>query len=213
MSRRAKTDFAKIMAEAAKLLEKHGADTSEITPVDGPGVNYRSEDAIVIFANHPPHFKPGKCKNCDKTFAVNKKSVGFCSNECRKEEWRRKMGIPWAAVSTHDVWEGDPPLIITPEQLQTLENVTRWFIRNQKSLEIDLPAIELPPERPVEIPKSPEKAPVLPHNLAEDDDFDLFESLEQTDQIETSPHTNHSGQQSPEVQTQNFEEEPVFDFD
>lgn len=204
---RRKTDFAKLMEKANALLEKHNVDTSDIVVPDGPVTNYRNEDAVVVFVNHPPHFMPGICKNCKRPFAANKKSVGFCSDLCRKEEWRRTMHVPWASVSTRDVWDGDPPLIVTPDQLETLEKLTRWFTQNQKSLEIQ-------PLEPIEYTSRPKETPTLQEFvLGEIDKHSRSLDEEQTDRNGVSPRTSYPASQSQSDHAQTQEEEPVFDFD
>lgn len=220
---RGKADFAKLLAKANALIAQNGVDLATVEQADGQGTNYRSEDAVLVFVNHPPHFIPGKCRNCGKHYAVNKKSVGFCSNDCRKEDWRRTMHIPYAAVSPRDVWDGDPPMIVTPAQYETLEKVARWFIQNQTVLEIqdlgELGPSRILPEGPLglstplgEIPPSIQEG--RNHQFPPPSEtFDLFEEEVQTDRSEVYPPTNHLSSQYQSTLEQTTEEENVFDFD
>lgn len=202
-----KTDFAKIMEKAAALIAANGVNPDELDKPDGPVTNYRHEDAVVVFVNHPPHFIPGICKNCKRPFAANKKSVGFCSDNCRKEDWRKTMHIPWGSVSTRDVWDGDPPLVVTADQLETLEKLTRWFTQNQTRLEIE----PLPPivytSRPADSLDRRE------YNYQTQQKAIPGEVVEQTDRSEVSPHTSRPVSQSQSDPLQTQEEEPVFDFE
>ena len=45
-------------------------------------------------------------------------------------------GLEWGAVSTHDVWYGDPPMIVTPDQFAKLKAIAEWFTQNQTTLDI-----------------------------------------------------------------------------
>lgn len=200
-----KTDFAKLMEKAQALIAANGVDPDTVEKPDGPVTNYRNEDAVVVFVNHPPHFIPGKCKNCGRVFAANKRSVGFCSDSCRKEDWRKTMHIPWAAVSTKDVWDGDPPMIVTPDQLETLEKLARWFTENQTRLEIQ-------PLSPIE-PRPKDSQDHREYNYRTQQEAIPGEVVEQTDRSEVSPHTSRPVSQSPSTLPQSEEEEPVFDFD
>lgn len=122
-----------VMDEVLAFLSSRGVDTKEL-PTESDKYDYRNNDAVVVFVNTPTHFKPGICKNCKKPFAVNKASVGFCSDICRREDWTKTTGLPWRAVSTNDVWNGDPPMIISPAQMKKLEAIVDWFNKNRTSL-------------------------------------------------------------------------------
>lgn len=141
-----------VLAAAAAFLATKNIEAPAVTQetLDALGDrDYRSNDAVLLFAHHPPGFIPGKCHNCGAIYAVNRKSVGFCSDPCRREDWRKTTGLEWSAISTHDVWEGNPPHIISPAQLKKLAALAEWFNTNQIDLDT-LVEMESEPE-PVEL--------------------------------------------------------------
>lgn len=122
----------KILADALAMLAANNVDTTEMSTI--VETDYRNNDAVTVFASWPEHFKPNICRNCGKTFAVNKKSVGFCGDLCRREDWRKTTGLDWNRISTHDVWDSDPPMIINPQQYENLRKIVAWFNRSQEAL-------------------------------------------------------------------------------
>lgn len=186
------------LAAALAFLEQHGVDTSEI-PKERDKYDYRHNDAAVVFASSPSHFLPGICKNCGKTFAVNKRFVGFCSEPCRREDWRKTTGLEWGAISTKDVWDGDPPMIITPQQMKNLEAIVDWFNKNRTSLSLVPPTEESEQEPEIEIRYHTVQIPIDQSEvLLEDEQNDLRTSL--LDAL------------SGEVPEQMLEEEDLFGF-
>lgn len=138
--RSAKAEAA-AMAKVMALLQKHGVDTTQIKQPERAEHDYRHGDAVGVFVHTPKHFVPGICKECKKAFAHNRpirhgSIVGFCSDTCRRDNWKKTTGLPYSAVSTADVWNGDPPMIITAEQFQNLKNIVEWFTVHQATLEL-----------------------------------------------------------------------------
>jgi hypothetical protein len=133
-----------VFSKVAEFLAAQGMQMPDVdTATDR---DYRSNDAVVIFAHHPAGFKPGICKECGKPYATNRKSVGFCSDPCRRDNWKKTTGLEWRAISTHDVWEGDPPLIISPEQFEKMRQIAAWFNTNRTVLDtlVEKPLVEAP---------------------------------------------------------------------
>jgi len=133
MTRASKMD--KAMATLMAMAADSGVEIDE-SELNIPRHNYRSSDAVVVFANLPAHFKPGTCKECGRTFAVNMKSVGYCSDPCRDENWRRTTGLSPNVVKIHDVWHGDPPMIVTPDQYDKLKAIADWFTKVESTLQV-----------------------------------------------------------------------------
>lgn len=191
-----KAQQEKALAEALAMLAANNIDVSEMP--QAVETDYRSNDAVAVFASWPDHFKPNVCRNCGKTFAVNKKSVGFCSDLCRREDWRKTTGLEWNRISTHDVWDGDPPMIITPSQYDNLKRIAEWFSRNQAEIESRL-AQETAQERQereeqeywetLTLSDPEDQTPIPTPTVVRDlpATFDIFEP-QQEDQGE--PHTN-----------------------
>jgi hypothetical protein len=125
----------KAMATLMAMVADSGVEIDE-SELNIPRHNYRSSDAVVVFAHLPAHFKPGKCKECGRTFAVNMKSVGYCSDPCRDENWRRTTGLSPNVVKIHDVWHGDPPMIVTPDQYDKLKAIADWFTKVESELQV-----------------------------------------------------------------------------
>lgn len=133
-----------LFAQVAAFLATQGKEMPSVDSATDR--DYRSNDAVIVFAHHPAGFKPGICKNCGGVFATNRKSVGFCSDPCRREDWRKTTGLEWRAISTHDVWEGDPPLIISPEQFEKMRAIAAWFNTNRTMLDtlVEKPSTQAP---------------------------------------------------------------------
>lgn len=188
-----------IFAAVNAFLAAQGQDT--IKDLDkATDRDYRNDDAVAIFAHNPAGFKPGVCKNCGKPFATNRRAVGFCDDPCRREDWKKTTGLEWRAVSVHDVWDGDPPLIISPEQFEKLRQLAAWFNTNRTTLDslIERPTTEVPDVEFLEAGlEETEDLPVDPQILvqalieeasSEDDELDFLQ--DQRDDLRTSPESS-----------------------
>lgn len=208
--------FAKMAAFLAeKNIEAPVVDQDVIDSIDDR--DYKSNDGALLFAHHPPGFKPGVCKNCGAVYMVNRNAVGFCSDVCRREDWRKTTGLPWSAVSTHDVWDGAPPHIISPEQIQKLAGIVDWFNTNRTSLdtlaenwkaeqeEIVRQRLEDDLGVPVVLDRS------IPQNLIFAADFDSMFGESESDQ-ESNPQTNPPASPSQSSLELSSEEASLFDF-
>lgn len=127
-----KSAIEKAMEAVMAQLAQGGVDTSAMSKtVD---TNYRNDDAVALSSHIITEFVPRVCRNCNKPFAVTSKIVGYCSTPCRVEDWEKRMGVPWGAISSNDPWHGDPPIIIKPEQFHNLEVLTDWFTQAKMQL-------------------------------------------------------------------------------
>lgn len=125
-----------LFAQIQALLEANSGG-EEVT-IDESAVETQSSryaDSPSVFVHYPAGFRPNVCKTCGRGFGTNRRAVGFCSDVCRKEDWRKTMLIPWSAISTNDPWYGEPPLIITPDQFDRLAAIAEWFNKNQGLLD------------------------------------------------------------------------------
>lgn len=183
----------KAMANVLRLLEKHGklsADQAEEIK-EAPKHDYRTADAVVVFAHQPKHFVPGICKECKRPFAHNRpiavgSLIGFCSDACRRDNWKKTTGVPYSAISTSDIWGKDVPLMIDANQFDALKKIAEWFTTHQAMLQIVEPQVENEvqeiPEQP--IPDLPQSQPQVQDNPQVLDDF--LASLE-PEPVESSP--------------------------
>lgn len=136
---RQKAAQEKILADALALLAKNNVDTTGMkTYVE---TDFRNTEAVEVFIHQPQIFAQRRCLNCQKMFAHSQKipagtRVSFCSDNCRREDWRKNMRIDYDRVSTADPWDGDPPLIVNPVQYANLERIADWFNRNREELKI-----------------------------------------------------------------------------
>lgn len=178
-NRRNRNKQDKLFAQVAAFLATQGKEMPSVDSATDR--DYRNDDAVLLFVHHPAGFKPGICKNCGRVFGVNKKAVGFCSDPCRREDWRKTTGLEWRAISTHDVWEGDPPLILKPEQFDRLRQLAEWFSTNRTVLDT---LVEKPSEQAPEL----EFLSEVESDPEDSEDFDPQEIAElvlQDDQIPT----------------------------
>lgn len=188
----------KVLADALALLAKHNKDTTEMKPY--VEVDFRNTEAVAVFVHEPHIFEARVCKNCGKSFAHSQKipagtRVSFCSDFCRREDWRKNMRIPYEAVSIKDPWEGDPPLIVNPVQYENLRRIADWFSRNREALRIaadrekaqaQSQAEEDQWDSVLQESESPTPIPETPDENSQP--FDIF-AEKPTDQGE--PHTTH----------------------
>lgn len=182
------------LAKAIAMLAESGVDTSNMKPV--VETDHRNEVAVATLVHSPQAFQARKCRNCKRPFAHNHiipfgSAVGFCSNLCAREDWKKSTGLDWNRISTRDVWDGDPPLIITPEQYENLRRIANWFNRNQEALAnaADLQSSPVESDWSEEDEESPELPQPVPSEQPNGSaqpvpDFDTFASTPQ-DQGET----------------------------
>lgn len=131
----------KAMAKVMELLAKHGKDASEVAKPEVSEYDYRSADAIVVFAHAPKHFVPGICKECNRPFAHNRpisvgSAIGFCTDTCRRDNWKKTTGIDLSRISTNNIWGNNVPMVITADQYETLEKIADWFIEHRANLQL-----------------------------------------------------------------------------
>lgn len=215
-----KSKTASLFAEAAKFLESVNA---EVPTVDWDAIedrDYRSTDGLVLFAHFPESFKPGTCGECGAIYAVNRNAVGFCSDPCRRDNWVKTTGVPWRAVSVHDVWDGNPPNIINREQLSKLAAIAEWFNTNRTVLDTLAETESEPEQQEPELDFLSSSLEDEPESLLRDQ----FRTLDpaifrgeldwQSDQEdhERNPPTNPQHEPSHAVLELTAEEVSLFDF-
>jgi len=210
MSKR-KSALDKALEQAFAILEKNKVDTTKMEKPDPTLHNYRSGDAVAIFGHAPKHFIPGRCKECGRPFAHNRPArvgsiIGFCSDPCRRDNWLKTTGVPWAALSTNDVWNGDPPMIITPDQFERLQEIARWFDANRTTLQSNLRQPEVEQQEPPESQEILEsQVRVQEQGIIEVEDIFAQENLHQGE-----VHTSLQSSPVLEVEEQMFEVDDFF---
>ena len=207
MSRKRQSDADKVAA----ILAKFNIEAE----VEVPEANYNHTNAVAMFSKVPQHFVMGECLECKEKFAHNQPipagtRVGYCSDSCRRRAFEKNTGVPWNSVvmPRREPWDGDPPLIITPEQLRNLRNIADWFTRNQTSLVIQNqtpePAADLDDLEDSPYPTGPVES------------ADSYSALTST-YAQVSQHleealTNLQPSLVPSTLTQTYEEDDPFDF-
>lgn len=187
-----------VLAQALALLAQNNVDTTGMK--DYVETNFRNDEAVATLAHQPSIFQHNKCRECGKPFANSQKiphgtRVAFCSSGCARDNWKRTTGLDYKRVSTHDVWDGDPPLIINPQQYEALRQITAWFSRSQAEIKSTLAMGTTVPGRdevhyPEDSTPLPPESPTLvqdetPQSAAE---FDIFEPLRKDqDDTQTTP--------------------------
>ena len=153
------------LAAAMAVLAKYDIKAD---PLEIPEANYNHNNAVAMFAREPKYFVMGECGFCKEKFAHNQPipagtRVGYCSDACRKKAFKQSTGLEWGRVLTgKEPWDGDPPMIITPEQLKNLEAVSEWFSRNRTTLVIqpeEQSSTQSQDEYPLSELDSPEDSP------------------------------------------------------
>lgn len=175
-----------VLANALALLAANNVDTTGMK--DYVETNFRNTEAVATLAHQPEIFQHNKCRECGRPFAHSQKiphgtRVAFCSTPCARDNWKRTTGIEYSRISTRDVWEGDPPLIINPDQYEALRRITAWFSRSQAEIKSMLAMGTTIPEQDEihyledSTPHSPESPTLVqdgtPQPVAE---FDIFAS-------------------------------------
>jgi hypothetical protein len=197
MPPRKRTDnTAKVLAAAAAFLAAQGIEAPDVNKAveTAKDRDYRSDDSTLIFAHYPANFKPAICKNCNRPFGVNRKSVGYCGDPCRREDWVATTGIPWGSVSTHDVWNGEPPLVISPDQFEKLRAIAEWFSKNRTLLSnrVESPSKEVPelsfrPAGPRDLPDHPVDPQIAAQEIVGEVQKEMEESPEYDLPLPTTP--------------------------
>lgn len=82
----------------------------------------REAEAALAYYNEPSRFKEVTCKQCGLRFAVNRGSVAYCSDSCRRK-MLADIGIEWDPNKTpEERWKpGVEPFIVTPQALQAIQ--------------------------------------------------------------------------------------------
>lgn len=194
-ARKRRQSADKAMDKVMELLAKHGKDTSQIEKPEIKDYDYRSADAMVVFAHTPKHFVPGICKECKRPFAHNRPIphgtvIGFCSDVCRRDNWKKTTGIPFSAVHTRgDIWNGNVPMVITADQYEALKRIADWFTEHRANLQLtDSAPVEPEVQSPGQLfPLDQDSAPTnllnepAPSNRSQIEDStsldDFFDSL------------------------------------
>lgn len=209
------------LAAAMAILAKHSIELD--TPLEMPEANYNHVNAVAMFAREPKYFVMGVCGNCKQKFAHNQPipagtRVGYCSDGCRKIAFKKSTGVDWGRVVTgKEPWDGDAPMIITPEQLKNLEAMTEWFSRNRTTLVI----------QPLEQSLTHDQDEYSPSELDGPEDFQSPTNLrdyetaenwgdasvyEPENQHQVVAHTNLLERHDPSVFEQTVPEDDPFDF-
>ncbi len=95
------------------------------------GTISREAEAVLLYTENRNAFQVKNCKVCDEKFAVNRSSIGYCSDICRGDALGA-MGIAWDpnARTLADRWSvrtgGPEPLVIREK---VLESNSRTFSR------------------------------------------------------------------------------------
>lgn len=87
----------------------------------------REAEAVIMYATTPQGFKERDCKTCGHRFAVNRASIAFCSDLCRREHLG-SLGIDWDPNRTpEDRWNfrtgGLEPLVVPPAALTLVQEL------------------------------------------------------------------------------------------
>lgn len=118
---------------ARRLAELLGLEPPKIeTPqqIQAKDDKSREAEAVLAYANDHLGFIERFCKRCGKVFAVNRKCIGYCGDDCRADQLR-DMGIDWDPTghSPTDRWSmqtaGREPLTVPPTALVLVQQLAQ----------------------------------------------------------------------------------------
>ena len=221
MGRKPQSDAEKVAA----ILAKFNIKTDE--PVVVPQADYRHDDAAAVFVAMPNSFQGNKCLECKKPFAHNQRikvgsRVGYCSDLCRAEDFKKRTGIEYGRIQTgKQPWDGDPPLIMKPEHFEWFRQLNDWFTRNRTLIEIleTEPSPELP-ETSSEEELPDIEGPVESDQSPTDQEFDPFADFAENvvqvsalkNQYLAESQTNHPTSPVPSTSDGTIAEDDPFGF-
>lgn len=80
----------------------------------------REAEAVLLYTSRPKTFQQKECGNCGGVFAVDRASVGYCSDSCRSH-YLARLGIVWDWKKPQEYrWQFQEPLVIRPQVLAPL---------------------------------------------------------------------------------------------
>lgn len=129
---RRKDPLEKALALFATHAESRGLDfnVEAMRQDEHEVVVKENETDAVLLSLHKPHkMMIKKCQWCQEAFATNYCFVSYCCHSHRKKALA-ELGIEWSH-NGQPVWgRHEPPAIITPKVLKTLEAWARWLTTN-----------------------------------------------------------------------------------
>lgn len=118
---------------AEKLAALFGLE-APVEPTKDERVNAatisREAEAVLLYVEDRNKFQTKPCKVCGLMFAVNRGSIGYCSDSCRKRALAA-LGLDWNPLSRtpEDRWGpmtgGPEPLVVPPSVLPILPEETQ----------------------------------------------------------------------------------------
>lgn len=104
--------------------------------------NAMSQTEGILLQQHYRHgveFK--KCEHCGSVFQTNYCYWKYCSPVCRETAIQQRMGLTVQQMrelknraAATSQWEYEPPLVLSPETVDTLEAYCRWFLANLETI-------------------------------------------------------------------------------
>ena len=126
-TKKALEGLARYLEQAGHSVEKIEAAKSAV-PLTREQISLQC-DAVLIYIQKPAAFTVKVCDECGESFGTNYHHVAKCSDYCRARALQRQTGIRWNPhKSQREAWGGEPPLIIPPEALKSLEGFARQLL-------------------------------------------------------------------------------------
>jgi hypothetical protein len=195
---------AAAMAVFAKAAQETGITLENVVLPKSPYDNQiekddfsREADGMLMSLRYPKHLGARKCDWCQLPFMTNYRSVGCCSNYCRRQDLKRAIGIDWNYQdSGKPVWgEYEPPLVISAESVVKIEAWARKFLGDVDRIK-SLVANQSQETEKTEEPLFAESTilefddvDLSSHALITQPEFDILESVFPTEEI--LPLANH----------------------
>lgn len=100
------------------------------------GAVSQEAEAVIAYVDAPKQFTPRLCRECQSQFLTDYGSVAFCSDRCRKAHLE-SLGIRWDyQKSQYERWSGRIPLVIGPEALRVLQEVSQHAAMSAPSIDV-----------------------------------------------------------------------------
>ncbi len=108
------------MALLKKTSNKYGLEVHDLVEAE---LEREAEATLLYINRRGKGFLTKRCQRCDREFATEYYSVGYCGNPCRVRALA-DIGIVWDPYKPeYERWGGTPPLVVPPIALSLAKQV------------------------------------------------------------------------------------------
>lgn len=147
----------KALALAAEIAAKEGVELAPVESIPDPVEYMRQEEAKkeerslafegVLLQAHSKHaLMMKKCRVCGHAFQTSYCYVSFCSDLCRKEEFRQRFHVDFDRLKPPaSFWEYEKEILVPPDTLTKLYGWAKELVRQYEAMENGTMEVPNPP--------------------------------------------------------------------